>query len=400
MAAVGEARAPRLAAVLREGERVTPLELFFDLVFVLAITQCTTLMFHRPTWAGLAQGMLVLAVLWWSWCGYAWLTSVVDPEEGAVRIAIFAAMAALLIVAICVPDAFSSLALQFAIAYGVVRMAHIALFVLASRDDPSLRHSVSGLAMSTSIAIGLLVGASFLNGLPQAGLWVLALLLDMGGPYLFWSEGWKLVPGHFAERHGLIILIALGESIVSIGVGAEAHLSVGIAVAAILGVALAAALWWTYFDVVALVSARRLARAPEGRERNELARDSYSYLHLPMVAGIVLAALGLKETLGNVGDALALPIAFALLGGVALYLLGLVAFRYRHIRTINRQRLGVAVLLLCLLPAGQALPALATVAVVTAILWLMVVYETISYGSGRERVRHEGGEGPPLRASG
>src|SRR3954451_1329007 len=135
-------RQHRLSAVLRgDEERVTPLELFFDLVFVLAITQCTTLMYHHPTWTGLAQGLLVLGVLSWSWGGYAWLTSVVDPEEGAARLVMFAAMAALLIVAICVPEAFDSLALEFALAYGAVRAAHIALFMLASRDDPALRHS-------------------------------------------------------------------------------------------------------------------------------------------------------------------------------------------------------------------------------------------------------------------
>ena len=209
--------APRLSAVLREGEQVMPLELFFDLVFVLAITQCTALMSDHPTWDGLAQGLLVLGVLWWSWGGYAWLTSVVDPEEGAVRIVIFAAMAAFLIVAICVPKAFGNLALEFALAYGAVRGAHIALFMLASRDDPALRRSIIGLAVSTAIGVGLLIGASFLDGLAQAALWLLALLLDMGEPFLFGSAGWRLVPGHFAERHGLIIIIALGESIVSIG---------------------------------------------------------------------------------------------------------------------------------------------------------------------------------------
>jgi low temperature requirement protein LtrA len=389
MTAASRTRAPRLSAVLREGERVKPLELFFDLVFVLAITQCTALMSHEPTWTGLAKGMLVLGVLWWSWVGYAWLTSVVDPEEGSVRMAIFAAMAGLLIVAICVPDAFGDLALEFALAYGVVRAAHIALFVLASRDDPALRRSVAGLAVGTAIGVGLLIVASFLDGSAQAGLWVLALLLDMADPFLFGSEGWKLVPGHFAERHGLIILIALGESIVAIGVGAEAHLSAGIAAAAILGVALAAELWWIYFDVVALVSARRLGRAPEGRVRNELARDAYSYLHLPMVAGIVLAALGLKETLGAVDDPLGTVLGFALLGGVALYLLGHVAFRYRQIRTVNRQRLGLGLVLFALLPLASEVPALAIVALVTVLLAAMIVYETISYGEGRGRIRHE-----------
>src|SRR5436190_17140595 len=265
MATATEPRARRLSTVRREGEQVTPLELFFDLVFVLAITQCTALMSANPTWSGLAQGILVLAVLWWSWGGYAWLTSVVDPEEGAVRLAMFGAMAAFLIVSIAVPDAFGDLALEFALAYGAVRAAHIALFVLASRDDPSLRHSVVGLAGSTAVGVGLLVGASFLNGFAQGALWALALALDMAGPYFFGAEGWRLAPGHFAERHGLIIIIALGESIVAIGVGAEAHLTVGIAAAAVLGIAVAAALRWIYFDVVALGSARRLVRATAGR---------------------------------------------------------------------------------------------------------------------------------------
>src|SRR5436190_4005107 len=389
MATATGTRAPRLTAALREGERVMPLELFFDLVFVLAITQCTALMFHQPTWSGLAQGMLVLGVLWWSWTGYAWLTSVVDPEEGAVRIAIFAAMAAFLIVAICVPEAFDELALEFALAYGAVRGAHIALFMLASRGDPALRQSTVGLAGGTALGVGLLMSASLLDGLAQAAVWALALLLDTGEPFLFGSEGWRLVPAHFAERHGLIIIIALGESIVAIGAGAAAHLTAGIVAAAVLGIALAAALWWVYFDVVALVSARRLARAPDGRERNGLARDSYSYLHLPMVAGIVLVAFGLKKTLGQVDDPLDTLPAFALLGGVAFYLLGHVAFRFRHIHSINRQRLLLALVLFAMLPAAVELPALATLAIVTALLCAMITYETISYGEGRARVRQQ-----------
>jgi low temperature requirement protein LtrA len=261
--------------------------------------------------------------------------------------------------------------------------------VLASRDDPALRKSVTGLGLGTAVGVGLLIGASFLDGLAQGALWGLALLLDMGEPYLFGSEGWRLVPEHFAERHGLIIIIALGESIVAIGAGAEASLTVGIAAAAVVGVLLSAALWWTYFDVVALVSARRLVRATEGRERNELARDSYSYLHFPMVAGIVLVALGLKKTLADVGDPLAIVSAFALLGGTAFYLLGLVGFRYRHVRTINRHRLLMALGMFALLPVAVELPALATVAIVTLLLTAMITYETVYYGERRARVRHE-----------
>lgn len=174
---------------MREGERVTPLELFFDLVFVLALTQCTTLIYRTPTWLGVLKGMLALGVLWWSWCGYAWLTSVVDPEEGAVRLAMFAAMAAFLVAALCVPGAFGAEAVLFACAYAVVRGAHIALFLIASRDDAALRHSVLGLAASTAIGVGLLLVASLLGGTAQIVLWGIALVLDFGGPYVTGAEG-------------------------------------------------------------------------------------------------------------------------------------------------------------------------------------------------------------------
>jgi low temperature requirement protein LtrA len=383
------ARAPRLTATLRQTERVTALELFFDLVFVLAITQCTALMAAEPNWTGLAKGVLVLGVLWWSWVGYAWLTSVVDPEEGAVRLVMFAVMAALLVAALCVPDAFGNTALLFACAYGIVRFGQIALFLLASRDDPALRRSVSGLAGGTALGVGLLVAAAFTDGWAQGALWVVALLLDMGEPFLFGSEGWKLKPGHFAERHGLIIIIALGESIVAIGVGASGDVDAGVVAAATLGVAVAAALWWLYFDVVALVAERRLSRAAVGREQNEMARDSYSYLHFPMVAGIVLLALGLKKTIAHVGEPLDLVPAVALLGGTAVYLLAHVSFRLRNLHTLNKQRLACAALLLALIPAAVELPALATLAILAAVLTALIGYEALRFAEARDRVRHQ-----------
>jgi low temperature requirement protein LtrA len=378
----------RITTELRERETVKPLELFFDLVFVLGFTQCTALMVAQPTWDGIARGMLVLAVLWWSWTGYAWLTSVIDPEEGAVRIAIFAAMAGLLIVALSVPEAFEDRALTFAIAYGVVRAAHIAVYLLASRDDPELHHSVIGLAMSSGIGVGLLVGASFLDGVAQGALWGVAILLDWGGPALFGVSGWKLVPGHFAERHNLVIILALGESIVALGVGAQADLTAGVITTAVLGIALACALWWTYFDVVALVTARRLELAAAGRERNALARDSYSYLHFPMVAGIVLGAFGIEATLAHYDEALDGEHAFALLGGTAIYLLAHVALRLKNAHTVNVQRLMLALLLFALIPAAMHVPALATLAGVDVLLWAMITYEHTTYDERRYRLRH------------
>jgi low temperature requirement protein LtrA len=381
--------APHLTAVLRDTERVTPLELFFDLVFVLALTQCTALMAKQPTWEGLAKGLLVLGVLWWSWVGYAWLTSVVDPEEGTVRLAIIAAMAALLVAALCVPKAFESYAGLFAGTYAVVRAAQIVLFLVASRDDPKLRRSVIGLAGSTAIGVGLLVAASFADGLVQGGLWVLALGLDMAGPYFFGSEGWKLVPGHFAERHGLIVIIALGESIVAIGVGAEGGIDAGVVAAAVLGVLVAAALWWLYFDVVALVAERRLTRAEPGRERNEIARDSFSYLHFPMVAGIVLLALGLKKTLEHVDDPLELVPAVATLAGTALYLLAHVAFRWRNVHRFSTERLLCALVLVALIPVAVELPALATIGMMVAALAVLIGYEAVRFAELRDRLRHQ-----------
>ncbi|EHN10785.1 hypothetical protein PAI11_23370 [Patulibacter medicamentivorans] len=387
---------PRVNPVLRgEEARVKPLELFFDLVFVLALTQCTALMADQPTWEGLARGVLILGVLWWSWVGYAWLTSVIDPEEGIVRIVFFVSMAALLVAALSVHDAFGDLGLLFAGMLLIVRASHILLFISCSRDDPDLRRSVTGLAIGTAVGVGLLVVASFLDGPAQGALWALALLLDMGEPYIFGSEGWKLIPGHFAERHGLIVIIALGESIVAIGVGAENHVDAGIVAAAALGIAVAAALWWAYFDVVALVAERRLHHAAAGKERNEIARDSFSYLHFPMVAGIVLLALGLKKTLGHVDDPLKVVPAFALLGGVALYLLAHVAFRWRNVHRFSSHRLIVALVLLALLPAAVELPALATLAIVTALLVGLIAYETVRFAALRDKMRHELAFEPP-----
>jgi low temperature requirement protein LtrA len=381
-------RAPRLTAVMREGERVTPLELFFDLVFVLALTQCTALMAAEPTWAGVAKGMAVLTVLWWAWVGYAWLTSVVDPEEGAVRIAMFVAMAAFLVAALCVPDAYGDLALELAIAYGVVRAAHIALFVLASRGESQLRRSVTGLGIGTALGVGLLVGASFADGAAQAALWILAIVLDLGEPFLFGAEGWKLVPGHFAERHGLIIIIALGESIVAIGVGAEAGVDGGVITAAVLGITVAAAMWWAYFDVVAIMATQRLMAAPVGRAQNELARDAYSYLHLPIVAGIVLVALGLKSTLAHVDDPLETVPAFALLGGLAIYLLANVAFKWRSVRSLAVQRLVVALLFLAAIPIAREVTALASLAIAAGLMCALIAYESTRFAEARDRVRH------------
>ena len=386
---------PRMSPSLREGERVRPLELLFDLVFVLAITQCTALILGDPSWGRLAEAVLVLALLWWAWASYAWLTSVVDPEEGGVRIALIAAMAALLLVALSVPDAFDDRALEFAVAYAAVRVAHVALFLLASRDDPGLRRSLLGVTAGTILGCALLVAGALLDTGPQIALWTLALAIDMGEPYFATAENWRLVPMHFAERHGLIVIVALGETIVALGVASDVGLTLGVAAAAVLGIVLVSELWWIYFDVVAIANVRRLVNAPPGQEQNAMARDVYSYLHFPLVAGIVVAAFGLHETLPHVDEPLDDLAAFALLGGVAIYLLGHVLLRRRGAHTWNRRRLVLAGVLLALVPVAEKLDSLAILAVVTALLAGLIAIETRSYGPGRTQVRHAFYEDPP-----
>jgi low temperature requirement protein LtrA len=378
----------RLRAVRRDGEQVTPLELFFDLVFVLALTQCTKLMSDHPDWSGLGRALLLLALLWWGWTAYAWLTSVVDPEEGAVRLVIFAAMAAFLVVALSVPTAFGDDAMTFAVAYGVVRVAHIALFLLASRAQPALRRSVLGLAVSTALGVGLLIAGAFASGGARDTLWIVALALDMAGPFFFGAQGWELVPRHFAERHGLIVIIALGESIVAIGVGAGVELSFEVILGAVIAVILAAGLWWAYFDVASLMAARRLAEMPPGRQQNELARDAYSYLHFPMIAGVVLAAFGIKKALGHVDEPLALVPAVALAGGVGLYLLAHVAFKRRVMGTWSAQRIVAAVVIIALIPLWHEVDALIALAGVTALVAALILYETLRFAAVRDEERH------------
>jgi low temperature requirement protein LtrA len=372
----------------RSDDRVTYLELFFDLVFVFAITQVTGLMAKAGGWAGIGQGMLVLAALWWAWAGYAWLTNRIDPEEGAVRLAVFVAMAALLIASLAVPRAFSSDAEVFGVAYLAVRVMHIALFGLSGRTDPRIAGLVRRLAVPQLLGGGIVCIACFLDGPAEYAVFGLALVVDYVGLLVIGVEGWELHPKHFAERHALIIIIALGESIVALGVGAADHeVTASIAIAASLGVAIAAAMWWAYFDVVALVAERRLS-AREGAARSRMARDSWTYLHLPMVAGIILFALGVKKTLAHVDEPLTAVGAGALSGGLALYLLALVAFRLRNVGTLNRQRLVTVLVLLAIIPLVQQVDALPALAIVAAACCGLIAYEAIRFRDVRDRVRH------------
>jgi len=367
--------------------RVTPLELFFDLAFVFAFTQVTSLLVDDPTWGGVLRGMLVLAALWWAWSGYAWLTSTLDVDEGGVRLAMLASMGAMLFVALAVPGAFGDDAVLFGVVYFLVRVLHLVLYATVSRDDPELRTALLRVVPTELLGASLLVLAGFLEGDRRIGVWVVALAIDYFGPALRGLRGWRIAPEHFAERHGLIILIALGESIIAIGVGAGLELVPGVMVAAALGIVVLSALWWLYFDVAAILARSRLMQA-RGVEQARIALHSYSYLHLPMIAGIVLFALGLEAALHDVGEALDTVPAVALCGGAALYLLGHVASLFQTTGRVFRRRTVGALVLLALIPAAVAIPALAALALVSTVCSLVVAYEAIRHREHRVVLRH------------
>jgi low temperature requirement protein LtrA len=370
--------------------RVSPLELFFDLVLVFGFTQVTRLLAADPTWGGLLRGMLVLGALWFAWNAYAWLTSATDVDEGGVRLAMLASMGAMLVTALAVPGAFADDALLFGVGYFVVRFLHLVLSAIVARGDPDPWGAIVRFAPTAIVGSSLLVVAAFFDGGARIAIWVVALAIDYLGPVVFgMGRGWRIAAEHFAERYGLIVLIALGESIIAIGsgIGAGAHLDAGTIVPVALGVVLVSALWWLYFDVAAIFARTRLMEAV-GLERARLARDSYAYLHLPMVAGIVLLAFGIETTLHQIGQPLDIVAAVALCGGTALYLVAHIAFLFRATHYLFRRRTLGAAVLLAAIPVAGTVPALVSLALVTAVCSAVVAYEAIRHRAGRTRIRH------------
>ena len=400
------ARPGRVAAVLprpvSEADVVTTLELFFDLVFVFALTQVTATMAGDLTAGGLIRGLLVIALLWWSWTGYAWLGNRVRADEGIARVVVFAAMATMFVLALSIPEAFDdapgglSGPVVVAVCYFLFRALHLTLFYVSSAGDAGLRAQLLRFTPAMLAGSALLLAAAVTDGPAQTWLWVAALAADYLGTYLGGARGWRVAsPRHFAERHGLIVIVALGESIVAIGVGvAELPVSWPIVVASALGLGLAGSLWWAYFDVSALLGEHALTAAA-GERRAGLARDAYSFVHLPLMAGIVLLALGLKKVLQYVGDVqhhtLSDPLKgvalAALVGGVVLYLLAHVAFQWRTTGRLHPARLVVALLLLPLALLGKSLPALATLAVLTAVVVALIAFESVRYAADRRHAR-------------
>jgi low temperature requirement protein LtrA len=358
----------------RDDKSVEPLELFFDLVFVFALTQVTARLAGDLSWAGLGRGLLILASIWWAWAAYSWLTNEVDCRLREVRLVIFASMICMLIASLAIPGAFEEDALLYAAAYLGVRVLHVALF-LAGTDDLDVRAAARALTPTAVLAPALLLVASAFDGSAQILIWVVALTIDYVGGALRGIEGWRLSPGHFAERYGLIVIIALGESIVAIGVGAEdVSLGAGALVSAALGVVVSACLWWLYFDP-ALEAVEHRLQAASGAARNLLARDAFPFIHLPLVAGIVLLALGVKKTLGEVDGSLKTVSAVALCGGTALFLLSDVAFRLRALGVLEVPRVLAAAACVALIALAGVAVAPVLLAGVAVVCVALVVYE-------------------------
>jgi low temperature requirement protein LtrA len=368
-------------------QRVTPLELLFDLVFVFAFTQVTTVLSDDPTWSGLGHGLLILTALWWAWAAYAWLTNTVNPELGAVWGAMLFAMGAMFVAALAVPDAFGRHGVVFGVAFLIVNVMHLTLYALGARDDRDLLAAILRFAPLALSGAALIVAAGFVHGALRPLLWLAALAVGLFGPLLGDLSGWRLQPDHFVERHGLIVIIAIGESLVAIGLGArDTRLGAGVIVAAVLGLVVVTSLWLAYFDFFQ-IRGRQILADRSGTERTGLARDVYTYLHLPMVTGIILFAFALKATLAHVGDDLDTVPALGLCGGPALYLLAYVALRFRVAHTLGGGRLVAAIACALLWPVAVVVPALIALALVATVWVALHAYEIIWWREARAQTR-------------
>ncbi|MFG1998020.1 low temperature requirement protein A [Spirillospora sp. NPDC048911] len=347
--------------------RVTTLELFFDLVFVFAVTQLTGVFVKELSLLGLFQVVLMFGVLWWMYSGYAWLTNMLAPSSARRRLLILTGMGGFFMVALATPTAFKDGGVVWGLGYLVLVLAHVALF---AQGNPNILRVLP----ANLLAAALIIVAGLLDGVTVYVLWTIALIVPIVQPYIVAPGGRFIIQAaHIVERHGLLVIVTLGESIIAIGIGAEGvELDADLVVAVLLGLALAAAIWWTYF-VGDDERAEESLAAADDPSRAQMTMFGYFYAHMPVIVGVIVMAAGLKKAVGHAWEGLATGPAVALAGGVALYLAGDVL--YRRIVRIgpSRIRLAAAVVSLAAIPLGLWLAAAelaALILVITAALLL------------------------------
>ncbi|MFL5886229.1 MAG: low temperature requirement protein A, partial [Thermoleophilaceae bacterium] len=351
--------------VMDDQQRVSTLELFFDLVFVFTITQLTSVLVLHPNLRGLAQVALMLGVIWWMYSGYAWLTNAVPPDRPERQAFLLAAMGAYLVLALSIPHAFTGTGLTFGLAYFAIVLIHAGLF--ARSTEATVVQAVTGLAKFNVSSAALLVVGGALGGTAEYVLWTAAFLLEWITPPLTGISDFRIQAAHFVERHGLVVIVAIGESVVAIGIGAAGlPVNAELVLVAVLGLMLSACLWWSYFAGEESRAERALAAAPRLRQP-WLAVYAYGYWHLPILLGIIAIAFALKKSTGHAFDELDLAPALGLGGGVAAFLLGDVLFRRTLGLGTGPHRAAAGVLALATIPLGLAASAFLQLAALVAL---------------------------------
>jgi low temperature requirement protein LtrA len=375
-----------------EEQRATTLELFFDLVFVFAVTQLSHFLIEHLTARGALQTLFLLLVVWWAWIYTTWMTNWFDPDSPVVRSILILVMLSSLLMAIAIPDAFGERALLFAASYAGLQIARNVFAVVGSPKTWPLRAGLVRI-LWWSLATGVIwIAGGLLDGDTRIALWLAALALECVAPFTgYWVPGlgrsttadWEIESSHFAERFQLFVIIVLGESIVVTGATASGFdLDVARGTALAVAFLWSAALWWLYFDYVAVIAQRRLDLADD---RGRLARDAYTYLHIPIVAGVIVAAVADELVIAHPREHLSAAELAAVAAGPGLYLLGHVAFRLRMAGTLSVKRLCAAGAVGIAGALGAWLPALETAALVLAVLVVLIVAEL--YSGKQRRVR-------------
>jgi low temperature requirement protein LtrA len=361
-----------------EERRTTPVELLWDLVFVFAVTQVTALLYHDPTWTRFGESMLVLALIWWAWSAFVWAANAQAMSSPTMRVTLLLATIFIFVAGLSVPHAFGREATLFATTYAIVRLLHLALYVDASRKGNAAWSAIAGFAVTVAVGMALLFAGSFLHGAVRATMWAVAVAIDYAGPAWLTRERLRglqqVAVAHFAERYGLFVIICLGESIVAIGVtAANLKLDAALLASVSLGLLVTVGMWWTYFDRVADTAEARL------REHDDpvlAAADAYSYLHLLLVAGIIIFAVGVRFAVSGAVHGLHPAARLALCGGVALYLAGHLAFRWRILGEIDYPKGLAAVAMLVLFAVGGGLPAWVLAAGLAFLIGCLCAVET------------------------